>query len=106
MSARGAGALLPLNCLFLALKMPVESATYRAMRREQQTFITHGHEPAIDALLNRSETGSIVDRLMALPPLLEPELSDEWTRAVASRLEAILAQSMRSRIDGVVNQAA
>jgi hypothetical protein len=76
------------------------------MRREQETFTRYSHEPAIDALLNKSETISIVDRLMALPPSLEPELSDEWTRAVASRLEAILAQSMRSRIDGVVNQAA
>lgn len=76
------------------------------MRREQETFTRYSHEPAIDALLNTSETISIVDRLMALPPSLEPDLSDEWSRAVASRLEAILAQSMRSRIDGVVNQAA
>ncbi|PWK65710.1 hypothetical protein [Aminobacter sp. AP02] len=69
------------------------------MRREQKTFTKDTHDPAIDALLNKAEAVSFVDRLMALPPPLEPELSDEWTRAVASRLEAVLAQSMRTHID-------
>ena len=88
-----------MNCLFLAQKTPVESVTYAAMRREQKTTTTNSHEPEIDALLGQSDTASIVDRLMALPPPpLEPELSDEWTRAVVMRLEAVLAQSMRARI--------
>lgn len=95
-----------MNCLFLAHKTPVESVTYAAMRREQKTF-TDIHEPEIDALLGKSDTASIVDRLMALPPpALEPELSDEWTRAVVGRLEAVLAQSMRARIDGDDRDAA
>lgn len=75
------------------------------MEREQKTFTTHSNEPEIDALLGRSQTASFVDRLMALPPLVEAEQSDEWSRAVALRLEAVLAQSMRSRI-GSENQAA
>ena len=69
------------------------------MRREQKTFTKDIHNPAIDALLNTSGDVSFVDRLMALPPPLEPELSDEWTRAVTTRLEAVLAQSMRAHID-------
>lgn len=70
------------------------------MRREQKTTNTHRDEPEIEALLDNSGTVSIVDRLMALPPPpLEPELSDEWTRAVTMRLEAVLAQSMRAHID-------
>lgn len=67
------------------------------MRREQKTF-THSNEPEIDALLCRSQTASFVDRLMALPPLVEAEQSNDWSRAVALRLEAVLAQNMRSRI--------
>ncbi|KQU65037.1 hypothetical protein ACFFTN_28420 [Aminobacter aganoensis] len=67
------------------------------MRREQKTF-TDTREPEIEALLDRSLTNSIVDRLMALPPIVETQLSDEWSRAVALRLETVLAESMRSRI--------
>lgn len=96
---------MPTNCLFLAHKTPVESVTYAAMSREQKTF-TDIHEPEIDALLGQSDTASIVDRLMALPPPLEPELSDEWTRAVVNRLEAVLAQSMRAHIDSDDRDAA
>lgn len=69
------------------------------MRREQKTFTTEKHDPAIEALLDKSEAVSIVDRLMALPPVTETELSDEWSRAVAKRLELVLAESMRARID-------
>lgn len=68
------------------------------MRREQKTFTTYSNEPEIDALLCRSQTASFVDRLMALPPLVEAQQSNDWSRAVALRLEAVLAQSMRSRI--------
>lgn len=70
------------------------------MRREQKTFIRDTHDPAIEALLGKAGDVSFVDRLMALPPPpLVPELSDEWSRAVASRLEAVLAQNMRAHID-------
>lgn len=89
---------MPLNCLFLALKTPVESVSYGVMRREQKTLIANTNEPEIEALLDRSQTNSIVDRLMALPPVVETQLSDEWSRAVALRLEAVLAENMRSRI--------
>ena len=69
------------------------------MRREQKTF-KDTHDPAIEALLGRDDDVSFVDRLMALPPPpLEPDLSDEWTRLVAMRLEAVLAQNMRAHID-------
>lgn len=70
------------------------------MRRERKTFTGDTHDPAIEALLGKAADVSFVDRLMALPPPpLEPELSDEWTRAVTMRLEAVLAQNMRAHID-------
>lgn len=77
------------------------------MTREQKNHIADMHEPQIEALLNKSHTASFVDRLMALPaPPLEAELSDEWSRAVAMRLEVVLAESMRSRIVGESRDAA
>ncbi|WP_269933402.1 hypothetical protein [Aminobacter sp. HY435] len=70
------------------------------MRREQKTFTRDTHDPAIEALLGSAGDASFVDRLMALPPPpLEPELSDEWTRVVTMRLEAVLARNMRTHID-------
>jgi len=70
------------------------------MRREQKTFTGNSHDPAIEALLGKADDVSFVDRLMALPPPpLEPELSDEWTRVVTMRLEAVLAQNIRAHID-------
>lgn len=58
-------------------------------------------EHEIDALLSRSEAGSIIDRLMALPYLTgRSHAANEWDRAVSSRFEANLARQMRSMIDG------
>ncbi|TGQ40793.1 hypothetical protein EN859_014470 [Mesorhizobium sp. M00.F.Ca.ET.216.01.1.1] len=52
------------------------------------------------ALLSSGETGSIIDRLMALPhPKEGVRSANEWDRAVASRFETHLARQMRSRID-------
>ncbi|MET2829439.1 hypothetical protein [Mesorhizobium shangrilense] len=57
------------------------------------------HEREIDALLSPGETGSIIDRLMAIPhPKDGARHSNEWDRAIAARLETVLAKSMRSRI--------
>ncbi|WP_296743699.1 hypothetical protein [Mesorhizobium sp.] len=57
------------------------------------------HEREIDALLSSGETGSIIDRLMALPHSKDgARKTNEWDRAVAARLETALAKSMRSRI--------
>ncbi len=57
------------------------------------------HEREIDALLSPGETGSIIDRLMAIPhPKDGARHSNEWDRAVTARLETVLAKSMRSRI--------
>ena len=56
--------------------------------------------PEIEALLSLAETTSIVDRLLALPVLTE-ELapSTKWQRAVSTRLESRLADTMRTMID-------
>lgn len=73
------------------------------MRREQKTFRKDPHDPEIDALLGKANDVSLVDRLLALPPPpLAPELSDDWTRLVTMRLEAVLAQNMRAHIDADV----
>lgn len=59
------------------------------------------HEREIDALLSPGETGSIIDRLMAMPhPKDGARHSNEWDRAVASRFETHIARQMRSQIDG------
>lgn len=59
------------------------------------------HEHEIDALLSSGETGSIIDRLMALPHGKDGiRGATEWDRAVASRFETHLARQMRSQIDG------
>lgn len=59
------------------------------------------HEREIDALLSPGETGSIIDRLMAMPqPKDGTRRTNEWDRAVASRFETHLARQMRSQIDG------
>ncbi|WP_315918977.1 hypothetical protein [Mesorhizobium sp. SP-1A] len=56
-------------------------------------------EREIDALLSRDETGSIIDRLMALPrPAANDRQTTEWDRAVAGRFEAHLARQMRALI--------
>lgn len=61
--------------------------------------MTTEHE--IDALLSRDETGSIIDRLMAMPSAAgAAQGADEWDRAVAVRFEAHLARRMRALIDG------
>lgn len=59
------------------------------------------HEREIDALLSPGDTGSIIDRLMAMPhPKDGARRTNEWDRAVASRFETHLARQMRSQIDG------
>ena len=58
------------------------------------------HEREIDALLSSGDTGSIIDRLMAMPqPECGPEGSTEWDRAVASRFQSRLVREMRLLID-------
>ena len=65
------------------------------------------HEREIDALFSSGETGSIIDRLMALPHSKDSaRKTNEWDRAVAARLETALAKSMRSRIDSEGRDAA
>ena len=56
------------------------------------------HEREIDALLSSGETGSIIDRLMALPRPTD-NVKNEWDRAVSSRFEVRLARQMRSQMD-------
>ncbi|AZO40796.1 MULTISPECIES: hypothetical protein [Mesorhizobium] len=65
------------------------------------------NEREIDALLSPGETGSIIDRLMAMPRKTDDaKISNEWDRAVASRFETHLARQMRSQIDGDHQNAA
>lgn len=62
-------------------------------------------EREIDALLSPGGTGSIIDRLMALPHSKDDARQmNEWDRAVASRFEVHLARQMRSQIDGANGQ--
>ena len=56
------------------------------------------HEREIDALLSSGETGSIIDRLMALPRPTD-DIKTEWDRAVSNRFEIRLVRQMRSQID-------
>ncbi|TPI20412.1 hypothetical protein FJW07_00135 [Mesorhizobium sp. B3-1-9] len=56
------------------------------------------HEREIDALLSSGETGSIIDRLMALPRPTN-DVKTEWDRAVSNRFEIRLARQMRSQMD-------
>lgn len=53
----------------------------------------------IDALLSNGGTGSIFDRLMALPHPAASEACDEWDRVVASRLQAHLSRQMRALLE-------
>ncbi|MBW8909318.1 hypothetical protein AB6802_02605 [Mesorhizobium sp. RCC_202] len=56
------------------------------------------HEREIDALLSSGETGSIIDRLMALPRPTD-DVKTQWDRAVSNRFEIRLARQMRSQLD-------
>ncbi|TPN89938.1 hypothetical protein FJ987_02415 [Mesorhizobium sp. CU2] len=56
------------------------------------------HEREIDALLASGDTGSIIDRLMALPRPTD-DVKTEWDRAVSNRFEVRLARQMRSQMD-------
>ena len=49
--------------------------------------------------LSSGETGSIIDRLMALPRPTD-DVRTEWDRAVSNRFEIRLARHMRSQMDG------
>jgi hypothetical protein len=53
----------------------------------------------IDALLSNGGTGSIIDRLMALPRPAANEACGEWDRAVAGRLQVHLARQMRTLLE-------
>lgn len=88
----------PPNCLDLAFNAPPQTARIDGMRRhnERLTAITH-HEPAIEALLSRPEADSIVDLLLSLPAKAA-EGPDTFHRIVSGRLEAKLAERMRSVI--------
>ncbi len=56
-------------------------------------------ENQIEILLSRREGSSIVDSLFALPAQVSVgEQTNEWDRAVNSRLEAVLANQLRSLI--------
>jgi len=57
------------------------------------------HEREIDALLSSGETGSIIDRLMALPRPTD-DVKNQWDRAVSNRFEIRLARQLRSQMDG------
>ncbi|TPI57268.1 hypothetical protein FJ420_32870 [Mesorhizobium sp. B3-1-3] len=61
------------------------------------------HEREIDALLSSGETGSIIDRLMALPRPTN-DVKTEWDRAVSNRFEIRLARQMRSQMDSASEQ--
>lgn len=54
--------------------------------------------PEIEALLSMSNSLSIFDRLMAMPRV-ESDASREWDRAVASRLQAKVADLMKARLE-------
>jgi hypothetical protein len=56
-------------------------------------------ENQIEILLSRRDGGSIVDSLFALPAQVSTgEQTNEWDRAVNSRMEAVLANQLRSLI--------
>lgn len=55
------------------------------------------NEREIDALLSRGGTGSIFDRLMAMPNPVAGAAT-EWDRVVSARLEAHLARRMRDAV--------
>ena len=57
------------------------------------------HDAQIGALLERAEDASIVDRLMDMPPSDGGTGLTEWDVAVARRLQAMLAQTMRAMIE-------
>ncbi|MFA6155020.1 hypothetical protein [Mesorhizobium sp.] len=65
------------------------------------------NEREIDALLSPGETGSIIDRLMAMPRKTDDaKISNEWDRAVSNRFEIRLVKQMRSQLDGDRRDAA
>ena len=91
----------PRNCLVLAFKKPSQASYILGAEYDQEEANRMQTEHEIDALLARSETGSIIDRLLALPYLTSrAQGANEWDRAVSSRFEANLARQMRSMIDG------
>ena len=57
------------------------------------------HDVQIGALLDHAEDASIVDRLMDMPPPDGGAGLTEWDVAVARRLQAVLAQTMRAMIE-------
>jgi hypothetical protein len=64
-------------------------------------------EKEIEILLSRRAGESFVDSLLAMPGQVSTgEQSSEWNRAVNSRLEAVLAQQLRSLINKEQRDAA
>src|SRR5215216_3161274 len=84
-------SLLPSNCRHVSR---IRMRLWRVKRRRTDMQ----HEREIDALLSSGETGSIIDRLMALPRPTD-SVKNEWDRAVSSRFEVRLARQMRSQMD-------
>jgi hypothetical protein len=67
-------------------------------RHTERLIENDRHEPAIEALLSRRKADSIVDLLLSLPSAGTDE-PDTFDRIVGDRLEAKLADRMRSLID-------
>jgi len=53
----------------------------------------------VDALLFRAEQGSIVDCLFDLPATAQ-DSADHWQAGMSRRLEKVLADRIRARIEG------
>lgn len=54
--------------------------------------------PEIEALLSMSKSLSIFDRLMAMPRA-ESDVSNEWDRAVSTRLQAKVSGLMKASLE-------
>jgi hypothetical protein len=76
------------------------------MKRDAERLTAIGRrEPAIEALLSRPEADSIVDLLLSLP-VNEIDEADTFNRIVKDRLEAKLADRVRSLIGDDEHQRA
>ncbi|MBX3598062.1 MAG: hypothetical protein KF874_10890 [Rhizobiaceae bacterium] len=63
-------------------------------------FIDAVPVPEIEALLSMCGSGSIVDRLLAIPRPHDHDAPNEWERAVTSRLQTRISNMMRERLEG------
>jgi hypothetical protein len=95
-------AQLPRSCLQRA----ASNGHLGGMKRDAERLTAIGHrEPAIEALLSRPEADSIVDLLLSLPAN-EIDEADTFNRIVKDRLEAKLADRVRSLIGDDEHQRA